>query len=68
MHEFASLFQAPSPAVLMTYRKDGTVAASRAVRALLKSQPKPKGLSSVPDLLALPGVSKTKKARRPAPE
>ena len=28
MREFASLFQAPSPAVLMTYRKDGTVAAS----------------------------------------
>jgi malonyl-CoA decarboxylase len=50
------------------YAQDGTVAASRAVRALLKSQPKPKGLSSVPDLLALPGVSKTKKARRPAPE
>jgi len=50
------------------YAQDGTVAASRAVRALLKSQPKPKGLSSVPDLLALPGVSKTKKARWPAPE
>ncbi len=28
MREFATLFQAPSPAVLMTYRKDGTVAAS----------------------------------------
>ena len=28
MRGFASLFQAPSPAVLMTYRKDGTVAAS----------------------------------------
>ena len=50
------------------YAQDGTVAASRAVKALLKSQPKPKGLPSVPDLLALPGVSKTKKARRPAPE
>ena len=28
MHEFASLFQAPSPAVLTTYRKDGTAVAS----------------------------------------
>ena len=28
MRGFASLFQAPSPAVLMTYRKDGTAAAS----------------------------------------
>jgi len=28
MREFASLLQAPSPAVLMTYRKDGTAAAS----------------------------------------
>jgi hypothetical protein len=28
MREFASLFQAPSPAVLMTYRKDGTATAS----------------------------------------
>ena len=28
MREFASLFEAPSPAVLTTYRKDGTAAAS----------------------------------------
>ena len=28
MREFATLFQAPSPAVLTTYRKDGTAAAS----------------------------------------
>ena len=28
MREFASLLQAPSPAVLTTYRKDGTAAAS----------------------------------------
>jgi hypothetical protein len=30
MREFATLFQAPSPAVLTTYRKDGTAAASPA--------------------------------------
>ena len=28
MREFATLFQAPLPAVLTTYRKDGTAAAS----------------------------------------
>ncbi len=50
------------------YAQDGTVAASRAVRSLLKAPPKTKGLSAVPDLLALPGVSKVKRARRSAPE
>ena len=28
MREFATLFQAPSPAVLTTYRKDGTAVTS----------------------------------------
>lgn len=47
------------------YAQDGTVAASRAVRGQLRTAPKSKGLSaSVPDLLALPGMGKTKK---PAP-
>jgi malonyl-CoA decarboxylase len=45
------------------YAQDGTVAASRSVRALLKSGSKVKGLSAVPDLLALPGASKAKRAR-----
>ncbi len=43
------------------YAQDATVVASRAVRMLLRSSTKPKGLSAVPDLLALPGVSKQKK-------
>jgi malonyl-CoA decarboxylase len=45
------------------YAQDGTVAASRGVKALLKSGGKVKGLGAVPDLLALPGVTKTKRAR-----
>ena len=45
------------------YVQDGTVAASRGVRALLKSGSKVKGLAAVPDLLALPAASKAKRAR-----
>lgn len=45
------------------YAQDGTVAASRAVRGQLRPAPKAKSLTSaVPDLLALPGIGKTKKA------
>lgn len=50
------------------YAQDGTVAASRSVRALLRSSSRSKGLAAVPDLLALPGVSKTKRVRRPVAE
>ncbi|HET6388033.1 malonyl-CoA decarboxylase [Hyphomicrobium sp.] len=49
------------------YADDGTVVASRSVRAHLKPAPKPKGLA-VPDLLALPGTAKTKKARSDEPK
>jgi malonyl-CoA decarboxylase len=45
------------------YADGGTVAASRAVRGLLRPMSKTKGLAAVPDLLALPGTSKTKRAR-----
>jgi len=45
------------------YAQDGTVAASRGVKALLKSGSKVKALGAVPDLLALPGASKAKRAR-----
>jgi malonyl-CoA decarboxylase len=45
------------------YAQDGTIAASRSVKALLKSGSKVKGLAAVPDLLALPGASKAKRAR-----
>lgn len=45
------------------YAYDGTVAASRIVRSQLKPAAKPKGLSTMPDLLALPGTGKTKKGR-----
>ncbi len=50
------------------YADQGTVAASRAVRALLRPVPKTKGLAAVPDLLALPGVTKTKRARGEDPQ
>jgi malonyl-CoA decarboxylase len=50
------------------YAQDGTVAASRAVRSLLRSPPKAKARTGVPELLALPGASKSKKARRPVSE
>jgi malonyl-CoA decarboxylase len=45
------------------YADEGTVAASRAVRSLLKPPPKTKALGAVPDLLALPGASKSKRVR-----
>ena len=45
------------------YAHEGTVAASRIVRSQLKPVAKPKGLSTMPDLLALPGTGKTKNAR-----
>ena len=48
------------------YAQDGTVAASRVVRGQLRSAAKPKGIAAVPDLLALPGIGKPKKAI-PAP-
>lgn len=51
-----------------TYAQDGFVAASRSVRGLLRQATKPKGLPSVPDLLALPGVTKAKKKIEPARE
>ena len=44
------------------YAQDGTVAASRAVKALLRSAPKVKGLTAVPDLLALPVTGKSRKS------
>lgn len=50
------------------YADQGTVAASRAVRALLRPLPKTKGLAAVPDLLALPGVTKTKRGRGEDPQ
>ena len=50
------------------YVKDGTVVAARAVRSLLKAQSRPKGCRAFPTSLRFPGVSKTKKARRPASE
>jgi malonyl-CoA decarboxylase len=45
------------------YADEGTVAASRPVRSLLRPMSKAKGISAVPDLLALPGGTKTKRAR-----
>lgn len=50
------------------YAQDGFVAASRSVRGLLRTAAKAKGLASVPDLLALPGVTKAKKKIEPARE
>ena len=50
------------------YAQDGSVAASRQVRSLLRVPAKSKGLAGVPELLALPAVSKGKKAQRPRPE
>ncbi|MFA5958430.1 malonyl-CoA decarboxylase [Hyphomicrobium sp.] len=50
------------------YADEGTVAASRAVRALLRPVPKVKGLAAVPDLLALPGAAKTKRVRGDEPQ
>ena len=44
------------------YAQDGIVAASRAVKALLRPAPKVKGLTAVPDLLALPAVTKARKS------
>lgn len=46
------------------YVQDGVVAAARAVKALLKPAAKAKRLGGVPDLLALPGVAKSKKTER----
>jgi malonyl-CoA decarboxylase len=46
------------------YAQDGTVAAARGVRAYLKAGGvTAKSLAAVPELLALPSTSKTKKAR-----
>jgi malonyl-CoA decarboxylase len=45
------------------YAQDGAVVASRGVKALLKSASKVRGVAAVPDLLALPGASKAKRAR-----
>ncbi|MBA2127817.1 MCD, Malonyl-CoA decarboxylase MCD [Hyphomicrobium methylovorum] len=50
------------------YAQDGAVAASRAVRAHLRMPAKGKGLAAVPDLLALPGSGKTKRAPSGAQE
>jgi malonyl-CoA decarboxylase len=44
-----------------TYAQDGAVAASRTVRALLRSPPKSKSIAPLPDLLTLPTGSKAKK-------
>lgn len=50
------------------FAQDGTVAATRAVRSLLRTPAKSKGLTgsiaAVPDLLALPGISKSKKGEK----
>lgn len=45
------------------YAQDGTVAASRSVRALLKSGIQVRGLAVAPDLLALPSATTAKRAR-----
>jgi malonyl-CoA decarboxylase len=45
------------------YACDGVIAASRSVRSLLKAPAKTKSIGTVPDLLALPGASKAKRAR-----
>ncbi|MET0431097.1 MAG: malonyl-CoA decarboxylase family protein, partial [Hyphomicrobium sp.] len=45
------------------YADEGTVAASRAVRSLFKAPPKTKGLAAMPELLALPGVTKSKRGQ-----
>ena len=51
------------------YAQDGTVAASRGVRAYLKAGGGTvKSLAGVPELLALPSASKTKKARSAGPD
>jgi malonyl-CoA decarboxylase len=44
------------------YAQDGTVAASRSVRALLKSGAHVKGLAAASNLLALPSASQAKQA------
>ncbi|MFN0219204.1 MAG: malonyl-CoA decarboxylase [Hyphomicrobium sp.] len=49
------------------YAQDGAVAASRAVKALLRAAPKAKGLAPLPDLLALPGVTRSRKKPSPDP-
>lgn len=46
------------------YAQEGIVEASRAVRTLLKSGAKTKGLPGMPELLALPGVARTAKMTR----
>ncbi len=46
------------------YAQEGTVAAARSVRSLLKAPSKTKGLAAVPELLALPGVTKGRKVQR----
>jgi malonyl-CoA decarboxylase len=48
------------------YAQDGSVAASRAVRAHLRPPSKTKGISGVPELLQLPGIGKTKKQDVPS--
>jgi malonyl-CoA decarboxylase len=45
------------------YAQDGTVAASRAVKAHFKSGPKVKDPGAVTELLALPGRTKTTRTR-----
>ncbi|MET0640575.1 MAG: malonyl-CoA decarboxylase [Hyphomicrobium sp.] len=45
------------------YADEGTVAASRAVRSLFKAPPKTKGLAAMPELLALPSVTKSKRGQ-----
>jgi malonyl-CoA decarboxylase len=47
------------------YAQDGTVAAARGVRSLLRAQPKAKAIAAVPDLLALPALGKTRKPGLP---
>ena len=50
------------------YAYDGTVVASRSVRAQLKPPAKSKGLVTMPEILALPGAAKAKKARPEDPK
>jgi malonyl-CoA decarboxylase len=50
------------------YAQDGTVAASRSVKSLLKSGSKVKALADAPDFLALPSARKPKRDRPPEAE
>ncbi|MEQ1652360.1 MAG: malonyl-CoA decarboxylase, partial [Hyphomicrobium sp.] len=48
------------------YAQDGIVAASRAVKGQLRAPAKSKGIPAMPELLALPGIGKSKKPASPS--